>query len=74
MHPETVVSRHFDSELISCTLKVEIAEGKFLDKKKIPRCTFRELAALYLPWAQPNHRGYVATRSRVGLLCQAFGD
>jgi hypothetical protein len=53
---------------------VEIAEGKFLDKKKIPRCTFRELAALYLPWAQPNHRGYVATRSRVGLLCQAFGD
>jgi integrase len=54
--------------------KVEIAEGKFLDKKKIPQCTFRELAALYLPWAQTNHRGYVATRSRVGLLCQAFGD
>jgi hypothetical protein len=45
--------------------KVEIAEGKFLDKKKIPRCTFRELAGLYLPWAQTNHRGYVATRSRV---------
>src|SRR5215472_18737687 len=54
--------------------KVEIAEGKYLDKKKIPRCTFRELAALYLPWAQTNHRGYVATRSLVCLLCQVFGD
>src|SRR5215510_5812184 len=54
--------------------KVEIAEGKFLDKKKMPRCTFQELAALYLPWAQTNHRGYIATKSRVNLLCQAFGE
>ncbi len=53
--------------------KVEIAEGKFPDEKKIPGYTLRELAALYLPWAQTNHRGYVATRSRAGLLFQAFG-
>jgi hypothetical protein len=49
---------------------VEIAEGKFLNKKKMPRCAFQELAALYLPWAQTNHRGYVATKSRGNLLCQ----
>jgi hypothetical protein len=53
--------------------KVEIAEGKYLDKKLVPRCTFNELAALYLPWAQTNHRSYTATKSRVALLCQAFG-
>jgi hypothetical protein len=28
--------------------KVEIAEGKFLDKRKIPRCLFNEFAFLYL--------------------------
>ena len=54
--------------------QVEIAEGKYLDKRQVPRCTFNELAALYLPWAQTNHRSYVATKSRVTLLCQAFGD
>jgi hypothetical protein len=31
--------------------KVEIAEGKFLDKRKVPLCTFNKLAALYLKWA-----------------------
>jgi integrase len=54
--------------------KVQIAEGKYLDKKRLPRCTFNELAALYLPWAQVHHRGYVATRGRVILLCRVFGD
>ena len=54
--------------------QVEIAEGKYLDKRQVPRCTFNELAALYLPWAQTNHRSYTATKSRVALLCQAFGD
>jgi hypothetical protein len=36
--------------------QVEIAEGKYLDKRQVPRCTFNELAVLYLPWAQTNHR------------------
>jgi integrase len=54
--------------------KVAIAEGKYLDKKKIPRCPFNELAELYLQWAKTNHRGYVATKSRVNLLCQVFGE
>jgi hypothetical protein len=28
--------------------KVEIAEGKYLDKRKVPRCTFQELSGFYL--------------------------
>src|SRR5262245_31977077 len=62
------------AEVVLKKRKVEIAEGKYLDKKRVPRCTFHELAALYLPWAKTNHRGYVATRSRVAILCQTFGD
>jgi integrase len=53
--------------------KVEIAEGKSLDKKRVPRCTFDELAALYLTWAQTNHQGFGPTRSRVKRLQEAFG-
>ena len=52
---------------------MEIAEGKYLDKRTVPRCTFNELAGLYLPWAQTNHRGYASTRSRVVYLREAFG-
>jgi RecA-family ATPase len=62
------------AELVLRKRQVEIAEGKYLDKKRVPRCTFNELAALYLPWAQTNHRSYVATKSRVALLCQAVGE
>jgi integrase len=54
--------------------KVAIAEGKYLDKRKVPRCTFTELAQLYLPWAHVNHRGYASTRSRVAHLCDALGS
>jgi integrase len=53
--------------------RVAIAEGKYLDKRTVPRCTFNELAQLYLPWAQVNHRGYASTRSRVARFCEAFG-
>lgn len=53
--------------------KVEIAEGKFLDKRKAPRCSFSELADLYLDWARVNHRGFVGTRSRVEHFRREFG-
>jgi hypothetical protein len=48
--------------------KVAIAEGKYLEKTRVPHCTFDELAQLYLPWAQVNHRGYASTKSRVAHL------
>jgi integrase len=53
--------------------KVAIAEGKYLDKRAVPRCTFTELAQLYRPWARVNHRGYASTTSRVTRLCETFG-
>lgn len=53
--------------------RVELAEGKYLDKREIPRCTFDELAELYLQWAGVNHRGYQSTRSRVETLREEFG-
>jgi integrase len=54
--------------------KVAIAEGKYLDKREVPHCTFNELADLYLAWAQVNHQGYVGTRSRVELFRREFGS
>ena len=53
--------------------RVELAEGKFLDKRKVPKCTFDELASLYLDWAKVNHSGFASTRSRVGLMQAEFG-
>jgi integrase len=61
------------AETVHKKRKVEIAEGKFLDKRKVPRCAFNELAALYLKWAQVNHRGYASTQSRVEHLREEFG-
>jgi len=54
--------------------KVEIAENKYLDKKKQPRSTFSELASLYIDWAKTNHRGFDSTRSRVNQLLETFGN
>jgi hypothetical protein len=62
------------AEIVIQKRKVAIAEGKYLDKQTAPRCTFTELAQLYLPWAQIYHRGYPSTRSRVASLCEAFGS
>jgi integrase len=53
--------------------QVEIAEGKYLDKRRVPRCPFHELAQRYLEWARVNHQGYASTRSRVLHLQRVFG-
>ena len=53
--------------------KVAIAEGKYLDKRTVPHCTFNELAALYLRWAETHHQGFASTRSRVKRLQKTFG-
>jgi hypothetical protein len=65
-----------DKKLAEVVLKkrlVERAEGKYLDKRKVPRCTFSELADQYLPWAKVHHRGYRQTRSRVEQWRQRLG-
>jgi integrase len=61
------------AEVVLKKRKVEIAEGKFLDKKRVLRCTFDELAALYGKWAETHHQGFAATRSRVKHLQETFG-
>jgi hypothetical protein len=61
------------AEVVLKKRKVEIAEGKYLDKRTVPRCSFSELADLYLNWAKVNHQGYVGTQSRVGLFRREFG-
>jgi integrase len=53
--------------------QVAIAEGKYLDKRKVPRCTFDELAGLYLTWARTHHQGFAPTQSRVKRLQATFG-
>jgi integrase len=65
-----------DKRLAETVLKkrhVAIAEGKYLDKTRVPRCTFDELAGLYLPWARTHHQGFAPTQSRVKRLQTAFG-
>jgi integrase len=54
--------------------KVEIAENKFLDKKKESNCTFKKLAELYKEWAKTNHRGFRSTQIRVNQFVNTFGD
>jgi integrase len=53
--------------------KVAIAEGKYLDKRTVPRCTFNELAALYLAWSRTHHQGFGPVQSRIKRLQAAFG-
>jgi hypothetical protein len=53
--------------------KVEIAEGNYLDRRTVPRCTFHELSGLYLAWAHANHRGFASTKSRIAHLKTEFG-
>jgi integrase len=53
--------------------KVAIAEGKYLDKRKVPRCTFDQLALVYLRWAEAHHQGFATTQSRVKRFHKTFG-
>ena len=53
--------------------KVAIAEGKYLDKRTVPGCTFHELAALCLRWAETHHQGFATTKSRVRRFQATFG-
>ena len=56
-----------DKKLADTVLKkrqVAIAEGKYLDKRRAPRCTFDELAGLYLAWSRTHHLGFLPVQSR----------
>jgi integrase len=56
-----------DKQLANTVLKkrkVEIAEGKFLDKRRPVTTTFDELADTYLAWVRPNERTGKPARKR----------
>ncbi len=53
--------------------RVEIAEGKYLDKRKVPKHTFNELAEQYVTWAKIHHRGFGASRHRIEAFRKEFG-
>jgi hypothetical protein len=44
--------------------KVEIADGKFLEKQRPITSTFDELAAAYLKWISPNDEAGIPARKR----------
>ena len=52
--------------------RVEIAEGKFLDKRKVPRVTFAEAADKYLDWSSRNHRDHIGTKWRILMMAGFF--
>src|SRR5215475_11384183 len=54
--------------------KVAIAEEKYLEKRRVPRCTFDKLAGLYLAWSRTHHLGFRPVQSRVKRLQGAFGS
>jgi len=46
--------------------QVEIAEGKFLDVKKVPKITFEEMIDKYLEWSKVNKRSW--ERDKLSLM------
>jgi len=54
--------------------KTEIAEGKFLDRKRIPKVRFEDFADEYLEYSKANKRNYGRERYLMRHLVKAFGD
>jgi len=46
------------AEIVLKKRLVEIAEGKYLDIKKIPQITFNQMAEKYLEWSKANKRSW----------------
>jgi len=55
--------------------KVEIAENKFLDKRKEPpKIKFKDFAKEYDKWCQINNKGYAKKKTYINHLAEVFGD
>jgi len=54
--------------------KIDIAEKKFLDIRKVSRVTFREFSQRYLEWSQGRIRSAEDDRRRVQRLLKTFGS
>ena len=54
--------------------KVEIAENKYLDKRQIPKTTFKELARLYIAYAKLNKKSWIHNVYNIKNLISFFGE
>ena len=62
------------AESVLAKLRTEIAEGKYLDKKKIKNPLFSVVVSEYKGWAQSRKRSYNTDESRLKVLMSEFGD
>lgn len=62
------------AEEVLAKLRTEIAEGKYLDKKKIKNPLFSVVVAEYKGWAKSRKRSYNTDLSRLKVLMSEFGD
>lgn len=62
------------AETVLAKRRAEIAEGRFLDRKRIPKTRFRDFAAEYLVYSEANKRNYSRERYVMRHLIEAFGD
>jgi integrase len=61
------------AEMVLKKRKVEIAEGKFLDKQRPVTTTFRDLADAYLKYAKGNKRSWNRDATSIRKLGEVFG-
>jgi integrase len=62
------------AEQVLAKRQTEIAEGRYLDRKKIPRVRLEEFATEYLEYSAANKRNYGRERYTMRHLLKAFGD
>jgi hypothetical protein len=62
------------AETVLAKRKAEIAEGKFLDRKRVPRIRFEAFAEEYLEYSKANKRNYGRECCLMRHLVKAFGD
>src|SRR5262245_62144111 len=62
------------AEVVLAKRKAEIAEGRYLDRKRIPRIRLRDFASEYLEYSEANKRNYGRECYVMRHLNKAFGD
>lgn len=62
------------AERVLAKLRTDIAEGKYLDKKKIKNPFFSVVVTEYKGWAQSRKKSYNTDESRLKVLMNEFGD
>ena len=62
------------AEDVLAKLRIEIAEGKYLDKKKIKNPLFSVVVKEYQVWAQSRKKSFNTDESRLKVLMNEFGD